>query len=90
MAEDGFAPTPKFQLYVAPKLGVPIKLISDDCPAHTLAGEVKSYTPAAFITTDVEVVELHEEIDETVKLIFLDPTVDHCREYGPALEPLKI
>jgi hypothetical protein len=75
-------------LYVAPALGVPIKLITEDCPTQTFEGDVKSYTPAAFITTDIEEVELHEPV-ETVRLIFLDPPVVHCNEYGPALEPLK-
>jgi hypothetical protein len=82
------APDPKFQVYVAPVLGAPTKLITEDCPSQTFAGNVKSYTPAAFIVTDVVVVELQEP-NETVKLIFLVPPVDHCKEYGPALEPLK-
>ena len=82
-------PDPKFQVYVAPALGAPTKLITEDCPSQTFVGNVKSCTPAAFINTDAEEVELHEP-DETVKLIFLVPPVVHCNEYGPALEPLKI
>jgi hypothetical protein len=74
-------------LYVAPALGVPIKLITEDCPTQTFEGDVKSYSPVAFITTVTEEVELHEPV-ETIRLIFLDPPVDHCREYGPASEPL--